>query len=67
MFLITHDLDTLYTITDRVIAVLSQKKVLVAGPWLRSSRPTTPGSTNTFTAHAGAQPNTAAASARQER
>ncbi|MCY1312332.1 hypothetical protein D3C73_1616360 [compost metagenome] len=31
MFLITHDLDTLYTITDRV-AVLSQKKVLVAGP-----------------------------------
>ncbi|POF86899.1 ABC transporter ATP-binding protein [Pseudomonas putida] len=31
VFLITHDLDTLYTITDR-IAVLSQKKVLVAGP-----------------------------------
>ncbi|MBH3426569.1 ATP-binding cassette domain-containing protein [Pseudomonas alkylphenolica] len=31
VFLITHDLDTLYTITDRV-AVLSQKKVLVAGP-----------------------------------
>ncbi|MFZ0154439.1 ABC transporter ATP-binding protein [Pseudomonas sp.] len=30
VFLITHDLDTLYTITDRV-AVLSQKKVLVAG------------------------------------
>lgn len=31
VFLITHDLDTLYTITDR-ISVLSQKKVLVAGP-----------------------------------
>jgi len=29
LFLITHDLDTLYTITDRV-AVLAQKKVLVA-------------------------------------
>ena len=57
VFLITHDLDTLYTITDR-IAVLSQKKVLVAGPWPKSSRPTTPGSTNTFTAHAGAQRNT---------
>jgi len=31
VFLVTHDLDTLYTITDRV-AVLAQKKVLVAGP-----------------------------------
>ena len=31
MFLVTHDLDTLYTITDRV-AVLSQKRVLVAAP-----------------------------------
>ena len=31
VFLITHDLDTLYTITDRV-AVLAQKKVLVAAP-----------------------------------
>ncbi|MBN1189692.1 MAG: ATP-binding cassette domain-containing protein [Dehalococcoidales bacterium] len=30
VFLITHDLDTLYTACDR-IAVLSQKKVLVAG------------------------------------
>ncbi|AJO75838.1 ABC transporter ATP-binding protein [Pseudomonas sp. MRSN 12121] len=29
VFLVTHDLDTLYTITDRV-AVLAQKKVLVA-------------------------------------
>jgi phospholipid/cholesterol/gamma-HCH transport system substrate-binding protein len=29
VFLVTHDLDTLYTITDR--AVLAQKKVLVAG------------------------------------
>jgi phospholipid/cholesterol/gamma-HCH transport system ATP-binding protein len=28
---VTHDLDTLYTICDRV-AVLSQKRVLVAGP-----------------------------------
>ncbi|MCB2554766.1 ABC transporter ATP-binding protein, partial [Listeria monocytogenes] len=28
VFLVTHDLDTLYTICDRV-AVLSQKKVLV--------------------------------------
>lgn len=31
VFLVTHDLDTLYTICDRV-AVLSQKKVLVTGP-----------------------------------
>ncbi|TEG39224.1 ABC transporter ATP-binding protein [Pseudomonas aeruginosa] len=30
VFLVTHDLDTLYTICDRV-AVLSQKKVLVVG------------------------------------
>lgn len=30
VFLVTHDLDTLYTICDR-IAVLSQKKVLVTG------------------------------------
>jgi phospholipid/cholesterol/gamma-HCH transport system ATP-binding protein len=30
VFLVTHDLDTLYTICDRV-AVLAQKKVLVAG------------------------------------
>ena len=29
VFLVTHDLDTLYTVCDRV-AVLSQKKVLVA-------------------------------------
>ena len=29
MFLVTHDLDTLYTLCDRV-AVLSQKRVLVA-------------------------------------
>lgn len=31
VFLVTHDLDTLYTICDRV-AVLSQKRVLVAAP-----------------------------------
>jgi phospholipid/cholesterol/gamma-HCH transport system ATP-binding protein len=31
VFLVTHDLDTLYTVCDRV-AVLSQNKVLVAGP-----------------------------------
>ena len=31
VFLVTHDLDTLYTVCDRV-AVLSQKKVLVSGP-----------------------------------
>ncbi len=31
VFLVTHDLDTLYTITDRV-AVLSHKRVLVAAP-----------------------------------
>jgi phospholipid/cholesterol/gamma-HCH transport system ATP-binding protein len=31
VFLITHDLDTLYTICDRV-AVLAQKRILVAGP-----------------------------------
>ncbi|MDI3262626.1 MAG: ABC transporter ATP-binding protein [Fulvimonas sp.] len=44
VFLVTHDLDTLYTICDRV-AVLAQKKVLVVGtlaeveraddPWVR--------------------------------
>ena len=44
VFLITHDLDTLYTICDRV-AVLAQKRVLIAGtlaeveayddPWIR--------------------------------
>lgn len=31
VFIVTHDLDTLYTICDRV-AVLSQKRVLVTGP-----------------------------------
>lgn len=31
VFLVTHDLDTLYTVCDRV-AVLSQRKVLVTGP-----------------------------------
>lgn len=31
VFLVTHDLDTLYTVCTRV-AVLAQKKVLVAGP-----------------------------------
>ncbi len=31
VFLVTHDLDTLYTVCDRV-AVISQKKVLVVGP-----------------------------------
>ena len=31
VFLVTHDLDTLYTVCDRV-AVLSQKKVLAVGP-----------------------------------
>ena len=31
VFLITHDLDTLYTITDRV-AVLSEKKVVATAP-----------------------------------
>lgn len=56
VFLITHDLDTLYTITDR-IAVLSQRRSWWPARWPRSRRPTTPGSKNTFTAHAGAQPN----------
>lgn len=31
VFLVTHDLDTLHTVCDRV-AVISQKKMLVAGP-----------------------------------
>ena len=45
VFLITHDLDTLYTITDR-IAVLAEKKVVATAPvaelersdhpWIRS-------------------------------
>ena len=37
VFLITHDLDTLYTICDRV-AVLSRKRVLIAGPLAQVER-----------------------------
>jgi ABC-type transporter Mla maintaining outer membrane lipid asymmetry ATPase subunit MlaF len=54
VFLVTHDLDTLYTITDRV-AVLSQKKVLVADAIDVVSKPTTPGFTNTSTARVAAR------------
>ena len=59
MFLVTHDLDTLYTICDRV-AVLSQKKVLVVDTLNGSPPPTTPGSANTSTGRAGAPPTAAA-------
>jgi len=41
VFLVTHDLDTLYTITDRV-AVLSQKRVLVADTLERVAAPDDP-------------------------
>jgi phospholipid/cholesterol/gamma-HCH transport system ATP-binding protein len=52
VFLVTHDLDTLYTITDRV-AVLAQKKVLVAPS--TKSKTDDPGFTNTSTALAAAR------------
>jgi len=66
VFLITHDLDTLYTITDR-IAVLSQKKVLVAGPLAEVEQTNDPWIHEYFHGPRGRAAEHAAASARQER
>nr|WP_238343386.1 MULTISPECIES: ATP-binding cassette domain-containing protein [unclassified Pseudomonas] len=65
VFLITHDLDTLYTITDRV-AVLSQKKVLVAGPLAEVERTDDPWIHEYFHGPRGRAAEQAAASAGQE-
>ncbi|ANY85775.1 MULTISPECIES: ABC transporter ATP-binding protein [Pseudomonas] len=66
VFLITHDLDTLYTITDRV-AVLSQKKVLVAGPLAQVEQTDDPWIHEYFHGPRGRAAEQAAASAGQER
>jgi len=66
VFLITHDLDTLYTITDRV-AVLSQKKVLVAGPLAEVEQTNDPWIHEYFHGPRGRAAEHAAASAGQER
>jgi len=66
VFLITHDLDTLNTITDR-IAVLSQKKVLVAGPLAEVEQTNDPWIHEYFHGPRGRAAEHAAASARQER
>jgi phospholipid/cholesterol/gamma-HCH transport system ATP-binding protein len=66
VFLITHDLDTLYTITDRV-AVLSQKKVLVAGPLAQVEQTDDPWIHEYFHGPRGRAAEQAATSAGQER
>nr|WP_232111478.1 ATP-binding cassette domain-containing protein [Pseudomonas guariconensis] len=66
VFLITHDLDTLYTITDRV-AVLSQKKVLVAGPLAQVEQTDDPWIHEYFHGPRGRAAEQAAAGAGQER
>jgi phospholipid/cholesterol/gamma-HCH transport system ATP-binding protein len=66
VFLITHDLDTLYTITDR-IAVLSQKKVLVAGPLAEVEQANDPWIQEYFHGPRGRAAEQAAARPRQER
>ena len=66
VFLITHDLDTLYTITDRV-AVLSQKKVLVAAPLAEVEQTDDPWIHEYFHGPRGRAAEHAAASAGQER
>jgi len=66
VFLITHDLDTLYTITDRV-AVLSQKKVLVAGPLAEVEQTEDPWIHEYFHGPRGRAAEDAALRARQER
>ena len=60
VFLITHDLDTLYAICDRV-AVLADQKVIAVGHDPRAARRATiRGSRNTSTARAAAPPRRAA-------
>ncbi len=66
VFLITHDLDTLYTITDRV-AVLSQKRVLVAGPLADVEQTDDPWIHEYFHGPRGRAAAQAASGARQER
>nr|WP_277818268.1 ATP-binding cassette domain-containing protein [Pseudomonas putida] len=66
VFLITHDLDTLYTITDR-IAVLSQKKVLVAGPLAQVEQTDDPWIHDYFHGPRGRAAEQAASRAGQER
>ncbi|WP_349975535.1 ATP-binding cassette domain-containing protein [Pseudomonas sp. WHRI 8519] len=66
VFLITHDLDTLYTITDR-IAVLSQKKVLVAGPLAQVAKTDDPWIHDYFHGPRGRAAEQAARRAGQER
>ncbi|AGZ32972.1 ABC transporter ATP-binding protein [Pseudomonas sp. SWI6] len=66
VFLITHDLDTLYTITDRV-AVLSQKKVLVAGPLAEVEQTDDPWIHEYFHGPRGRAAEHAATNAAQER
>lgn len=66
VFLITHDLDTLYTITDRV-AVLAQKKVLVAGPLSSVAQADDPWIHDYFHGPRGRAADDAALRARQER
>ncbi|WP_194788551.1 ABC transporter ATP-binding protein [Pseudomonas sp. UFMG81] len=66
VFLITHDLDTLYTITDRV-AVLSQKKVLVAGPLTQVEQTDDPWIHEYFHGPRGRAAEDTAQRARQER
>ncbi|MBJ9974563.1 ATP-binding cassette domain-containing protein [Pseudomonas sp. S75] len=65
VLLITHDLDTLYTITDRV-AVLAQKKVLVAGPLAEVERADDPWIHHYFHGPRGRAAAQAAADAEQE-
>ncbi|MBF8744628.1 ATP-binding cassette domain-containing protein [Pseudomonas putida] len=66
VFLITHDLDTLYTITDRV-AVLSQKRVLVAGPLAEVEQTDDPWIHEYFHGPRGRAAARAASGTRQER
>jgi len=66
VFLITHDLDTLYTITDRV-AVLSQKRVLVAGPLAEVEQTDDPWIHEYFHGPRGRAAAQAASGTRQER
>jgi ABC-type transporter Mla maintaining outer membrane lipid asymmetry ATPase subunit MlaF len=65
VFLITHDLDTLYAICDRV-AVLADRKVVAARPLAEVERSTTRGCRNTSTARARAPRAMAAASRPEE-
>src|SRR5690606_30367620 len=66
VFLITHDLDTLYTITDRV-AVLAQKKVRVAAPLAQVEQTDDPWIHEYFHGPRGRAAEDAARRAEQER